>query len=151
MELFRDAQSAKDPFVTKPDRVKMFNERYSEFRAKFATLKQMADELRMHRSELISAVDYIYQRKRLGKLPGLKYLKMFKFLFTEKEYSYLVQNLKHRVQYKDEVKTQERRMRNPNTRRERELYNQLVLERAWMLDSLDEEAKDKICGTLPNL
>ena len=151
MELFRDAQSATDPFVTKPDRVKMFNERYSEFRAKFTTLQPMAEEVGLHKVELESALNYIYQRKRLGKLPGLKYLKMFKFLFTEKEYSYLVQNLKHRVQDKDEVKKQERRMRNPNARRERELYNQLVLERAWMLDILDEEAKDKICGTLPNL
>lgn len=151
MGLFRDAQSATDPFVTKPDRVKMFNERYSEFRAYFRTLRLMADELKMHRSELVSVVNYLYQRKRLGKLPGLKYLNMFKFLFTEKEYSYLVQNLKHRVQDKDEVKKQERRMSNPNARRERELYNQLVLERAWMLDSLDEEAKDKICVTLPNL
>lgn len=151
MGLFRDAQSATDPFVTKPDRVKMFNERYSEFRAKFSTLKQMAEEIGIHKDELISVVDYIYQRKRLGKLPGLKHLKVFKFLFTEKEYSYLVQNLKHRVQDKDEVKKQERRIRNPNARRERELYNQLVMERAWMLDSLDEEAKDKICGTLPNL
>lgn len=151
MELFRDAQSATDPFVTKPDRVKMFNERYSEFRAKFATLKPMAEELGIHKDELISVVDYIYQRKRLGKLPGLKYLKRFKFLFTEKEYRYLVQNLKHRVQDMDELKKQERRMRNPNARRERELYNQLVLERAWMLDSLDEETKDKICVTLPNL
>ena len=151
MVLFRDAQSATDPFVTKPDRVKMFNERYSEFRAKFTILKPMAEEIGIHKDELISVVNYLYQRKRLGKLPGLKYLKMFKFLFTEKEYSYLVQNLKHRVQDKDEVKKQERRMRNPNARRERELYNQLVLERAWMLDSLDEEAKDKICVTLPNL
>lgn len=151
MGLFRDAQSVTDPFVTKPDRVKMFNERYSEYRAKFTTLKPMAEELGIHKYEMISVVNYLYQRKRLGKLPGLKYLEMFKFLFTEKEYSYLVQNLKHRVQDKDEVKKQERRMRNPNARRERELYNQLVLERAWMLDSLDEEAKDKICVTLPNL
>ena len=151
MGLFRDAQSATDPFVTKPDRVNMFNERYSEFRAKFTTLKPMAEEIGIHKDELISVVNYLYQRKRLGKLPGLKHLKMFKFLFTEKEYSYLVQNLKHRVQDKDEVKKQERRMSNPNALRERELYNQLVLERAWMLDSLDEEAKDKICVTLPNL
>lgn len=151
MELFRDAQSATDPFVTNPDRVEMFYERYTEFRAKFTTLKPIADQMGMHKAEIESAVQYLYQRKRLGKLPGLKYLKMFKFLFTEPEYSYLVQNLKHRVQDKDEVKKQERRMRNPNARRERELYNQLVLERAWMLDSLDEEAKDKICVTLPNL
>lgn len=151
MGLFRDAQSATDPFVTKPDRVKMFNELYSEFRAKFTTLKPMAEEIGIHKSELVSVVDYIYQRKRLGKLPGLKYLKMFKFLFTEKEYSYLVQNLKHHVQDKDEVKKQERRMRNPNARRERELYNQLVLERAWMLEGLDEETKDKVRVTLPNL
>lgn len=151
MVLFRDAQSATDPFVTKPDRVNMFNERYSEFRAKFTTLKQMAEEIGIHKDELISVVDYIYQRKRLGKLPGLKYLKIFKFLFTEKEYRYLVQNLKHRSQYKDELKKQERRMRNPNARRERELYNELVLERAWMLDSLDEETKDKVCVTLPHL
>lgn len=151
MGLFRDAQSATDPFVTKPDRVEMFYERYAEYRSRFTTLKPIADELVMHKDELESAVNYLYQRKRLGKLPGLKYLKMFKSLFTETEYSYLVQNLKHRVQDRDEVKKQERRMRNPNARRERELYNQLVLERAWMLDSLDEEAKDKICVTLPNL
>lgn len=151
MGLFRDAQSATDPFVTKPDRVKMLNERYSEYRAKFSTLKQMADELGIHKSEMVSVVNYLYQRKRLGKLPGLKYLKMFKFLFTETEYSYLVQNLKHCVLDKDEVKKQERRIRNPNARREREMYNQLVLERAWMLESLDEETKDKVCVTLPNL
>lgn len=151
MELFRDAQSATDPFVTNPDRVEMFYERYSEFRSKFTTLKPIADQMGMHKAELESTVNYLYQRKRLGKLPGLKYLKMFKLLFTEKEYSYLVQNLKHSVQDKYEVKKQERRMRNPNARRERELYNQLVLERAWMLDSLDEEAKDKVCVTLPNL
>lgn len=151
MVLFQDAQSATDPFVTNPDRVEMFYERYSEFRSKFTTLKPMAEEVGLHKVELESALNYLYQRKRLGKLPGIKCLKMFKFLFTEKEYSYLVQNLKHRVHYKDEVKKQERRMRNPNSRRERELYNQLVLERAWMLDSLDEEAKDKICVTLPNL
>lgn len=151
MGLFRDAQSATDPFVTKPDRVKIFYERYAEYRARFTTLKPMSDELGMHKSELESSVNYLYQRKRLGKLPGLKYLKMFKFIFTETEYSYLVQNLKHRVQDKDEVKKQEIRMRNPNARRERELYNQLVLERAWMLDSLDEETKDKVCVTLPNL
>lgn len=151
MGLFRDAQSATDPFVTKPDRVKMFNERYSEFRAKFTTLKQMEEEIGIHKDELISVAHYIYQRKRLGKLPGLKYLKIFKFLFTEKEYRYLVQNLKHRVQDKDELKKQERRMSNPNARRERELYTKLVLERAWMLDSLDEETKDKVCVTLPHL
>lgn len=151
MGLFRDAQSATDPFVTKPDRVKMFNERYSEYRAKFSTLKPMSEEIGIHKDELISVVNYLYQRKRLGKLPGIKYLKMFKFLFTETEYSYLVQNLKHRVQDTDEVKKQERRMRNPNARRERELYNQLVLERALMLESLDEETKDKVCVTLPNL
>lgn len=151
MGLFRDAQSAIDPFVTKPDRVKLFNERYSEFRAKFTTLKQMAEEIGIQKYELRSVVDYIYHRKRLGKLPGLKYLKIFKFLFTEKEYRYLVQNLKHRVQDKYELKKQERRMRNPNARRERELYNKLVLERAWMLDSLDEETKDKVCVTLPHL
>lgn len=151
MGLFRDAQSATDPFVTKPDRVKMFNERYSEYRSRFTTLKQIAEDLGMHKAEVESAVNYLYQRKRLGKLPGLKYIKMFNFLFTETEYSYLVQNLKHRVQYKDEVKKQEIRMRNPNARRKRELYNQLVLERAWMLDSLDEETKDKVCVTLPNL
>lgn len=151
MGLFQDAQSATDPFVTKLDRVKMFYERYAEYRAKFTTLKPIADELGMHKAEIESAVNYLYQRKRLGKLPGFKYLNMFKFLFTETEYNYLVQNIKHRVQDKDEVKKQERRMRNPNARRERELYNQLVLERAWMLDSLDEETKDKICVTLPNL
>lgn len=151
MGLFRDAQSATDPFATNPDRVEMFYERYAKFRAKFTTLKPMAEELGMHKAEVESAVNYLYQRKRLGKLPGLKYIKMFKFLFTEKEYSYLVQNLKHRVQNKDEVKKQERRMRNPNARRNRELYNQLVLERAWMLDSLDEETKDKVCVTLPDL
>lgn len=138
-------------FVTNPDSVEMFYERYAEFRSKFTTLKPIADQMGMHKAELESAVNYLYQRKRLGKLPGLKYIKMFKFLFTEKEYSYLVQNLKHSVQDKYEVKKQERRMRNPNARRERELYNQLVLERAWMLDSLDEEAKDKVCVTLPNL
>lgn len=151
MELFRDAQYATDPFVTNPDRVEMFYERYHEFRAKFTTLKPMAEELGMHKAEIESAVNYLYQRKRIGKLPGLKYIKMFKSLFTEKEYSYLVKNIKHRVQYKDEVKKQERIMRNPNARRNRELYNQLVLERAWMLDSLDEETKDKVCVTLPNL
>lgn len=151
MGLFRDAQSAIDPSVTNPDRVEMFYERYHEFRAKFTTLKPMAEELGMHKAEIESAVNYLYQRKRLGKLPGLKYIKMFKFLFTEKEYSYLVQNLKHRVQDRDEVKKQERRMMNPNARRNRELYNQLVLERAWMLDSLDEETKDKVCVTLHNL
>lgn len=151
MELFWDAQSAIDPFVANPDRVKMFYERYAEFRAKFTTLKPIAEELGMHKAEIESAVNYLYQRKRLGKLPGLKYIKMFKFLFTEKEYRYLVQNLKHRVHDKDEVKKQEIRMRNPNARRNRELYNQLVLERAWMLDSLDEETKDKVCVTLPNL
>lgn len=151
MGLFRDAQSATDPFVTNPDRVEMFNERYSEYRAKFSTLKPMSEEIGIHKDELISVVNYLYQRKRLGKLPGIKYIKMFKFLFTETEYSYLVQNLKHRVQDTDEVKKQERRMRNPNARRERELYNQLVLERAWMLESLDEETKDKVCVTLPNL
>lgn len=151
MGLFRDAQSATDPFVTNPDRVEMFYERYAEFRAKFTTLKPIAEELGMHKAEIESAVNYLYQRKRLGKLPGLKYIKMFKFLFTEKEYSYLVQNLKHRVHYKDELKKQERRMRNPNAQRNRELYNQLVLERALMLDSLDEETKDKVCVTLPNL
>lgn len=151
MGLFRDVQYVTDPFVTKPDRVKMFYERYAEYRAKFTTLKPMADELGMYKAELESAVNYLYQRKRLEKLPGLKYIKMFKFLFTNAEYSYLVQNIKHRVSDKDEVKNQEARMENPNARRERELYNQLVLERAWILESLDEETKDKVCVTLPNL